>query len=348
MSFNFRENIEQMTGYTPGFQPDDLSAIKINTNENPYPPSPKVFEAIASLDGEALRRYPSVYWDNFRKIAAKVHDVAPEMIVCGNGADELLTMLTRCCCDCLRPLAYPVRTYTLYRVLAAIQDCPVIEVPFDQNGHIPKKLYNTGASLTIICNPNAPTGSFVSVDEIAALAAKTDGVLAVDEAYVDFARDNCLSLVKDFDNVIILRSMSKGYSLAGMRFGYAIGSKRIVEAMIKVKDSYNVNAITQAAATAALSDQNYFKQNTKKIIDQRDRLTPELRKIGFDVPDSQTNFVLAQISDPPAKQIYEKLTEHNIYVRYFDKEGLEDRLRITVGTAEQMDALLVALKEIIS
>ena len=203
--------------------------------------------------GDALRKYPLVYWDEFRKVAAKVHGVGPEMVVCGNGADELLTMLVRCCCDSERSLAYPVPTYSLYTVLADIQPCPVKEVPFGGDYQIPHGLSQAGGALTILCNPNAPTGTFVSVDKVAELAGAVDGVLAVDEAYVDFAEDNCLRLLKDFDNVVVLRTMSKGYSLAGMRFGYAMGAKRIVDAMIKVKDSYNVDVATQAAAVAALT-----------------------------------------------------------------------------------------------
>jgi len=346
--FRFCDNIERMEGYTPGFQPGDAEAIKLNSNENPYPPSPKVFQAIANLDGRALRRYPRVYWDKFREVAAKVHGVAAEMVVCGNGADELLTMLVRCCCDRDRALAYPTPTYSLYPILADIQNCPVVEAPFGDDFGIPEKLCDTGAALTILCNPNAPTGTLVGVDDVAKLAGDIDGVLAIDEAYVDFAKDNCLRLLKEFDNIVILRSMSKGYSLAGMRFGYAMASRRIVEAMIKVKDSYNVNVATQVAAVAALEDQEYFQQNIKKIIDQRQRLISDLRKLGFEPGPSQSNFLLVGTGTMAAEWIYEKLIEHNIYVRYFKKEGLTDKLRITVGSSEQNDALLEALHEILS
>ncbi|KPK77220.1 MAG: hypothetical protein AMJ79_03960 [Phycisphaerae bacterium SM23_30] len=337
-----------MQGYTPGFQPTEADAIKINTNENPYPPSPKVFEALANLDSEALRRYPPVRGDAFRRTAAKVHGIDPEMIVCGNGGDELLTILMRCCCDEKRPLAYPIPSYSLYPVLAEIQKAPTIEIPWGENYSIPKELYQTDAALTILCNPNAPTGTLVSMDEVRQLAQAVEGVLMIDEAYVDFSDHNCLPLVKEFDNVLILRSMSKGYSLAGMRFGYAMGSRRIAEAMFKVKDSYNVNMATQAAAAAALSDQVYFRRIINKIITERERLITALREIGFVVPPSQTNFVLAQIKEPAARQVYEKLIQRHIYVRYFEKEGLDDKLRITVGAPLQTDALLGALREIIN
>ena len=346
-TFKFRDNIERMHGYTPGFQPTDRSAIKINTNENPYPPSPRVMEALAKIDGEAMRRYPQVSCDEFRQKAAKLHGIEADMILCGNGADELLSLLVRCCCDSNRRLAYPVPTYSLYPVLAAIQDCPTVEVPFEGDFRIPEELYHTEAALTILCNPNAPSGTFIGVDEVGVLAETVSGVLAVDEAYVDFAETNCLELLKKFDNVVILRSMSKGYSLAGMRLGYAIGSRRIIEAMIKVKDSYNVNVVTQVAATAAIADQEYFRQNVTRIVNERRRLTAELGGLGFSVTPSQTNFILVQITEPPAQEIYEKLTRQNIYIRYWQQQDLKDKLRISVGTHDQNDALLQAFKEIL-
>jgi len=335
-----------MQGYVPGHQPQGDLVIKINTNENPYPPSPKVFEALAQLNDETLRRYPPVLWDDFRQMAAKIHNVDPEMIICGNGGDELLTILVRCCCGAGRPLAYPVPTYSLYPVLAQIQGNPVIEIPWPSDYSIPNALFETRAPLTILCNPNAPTGTLIDQNEIKQLADALDGVLVLDEAYVDFAAHNCLPLVHQCDNVLILRSMSKGYSLAGMRFGYAIAPPRIVEAMIKVKDSYNVNIATQIAATTALQDQDYFRQTTAKIIAERERLIVELDKIGFEVSPSQSNFVLAGITNTSAREIYKKLAQQQIYVRYFEKEGLNNNLRITVGTPDQMNALLNALRKI--
>jgi histidinol-phosphate aminotransferase len=179
------------------------------------------------------------------------------------------------------------------------------------------------------------------------LAQKLSGVLAVDEAYVDFAGDHCLRLLKKHENVVVLRTLSKGYSLAGMRFGYALGSKRIIETMIKVKDSYNVNAVTQIAATAAIQDQEYFRENVGKIVRERGRLTAGLREIGFEVRDSQANFVWARIARPTAREVYQKLIEKKIFVRYFDRAGLQDKLRITVGTKEQNDSLLEALRGIV-
>jgi histidinol-phosphate aminotransferase len=344
----FRENIEKAKGYEPGFQPAEADVIKLNTNENPYPPSPAVMEAIRNISEEQLRRYPDPAGNAFRKAAAEVNGVGPDYIMCCNGGDELLKIAFCAFCDESRAVAYPVPTYSLYPVLANLQNCKAIEVPFDSEFNLPAKLASADATLTIVCNPNAPTGSFVSVDEMKSLANELSGVLLIDEAYVDFAEDNCTALVKDFDNVIILRSMSKGYCLAGIRFGYAIAQPGLIAGLMKVKDSYNVDAVAITAATAAIRDQAYFQQNIKKIKAERARLTQQLRDLGFDVPGSSSNFVLAKCKNHKASEIYEKLAERKIYVRYFAYPGLNDKLRITIGTSEQNDKLLVALKEILS
>ncbi len=344
----FRKNINAMTGYVPGFQPDDADVVKLNTNENPYPPSPKVMEAIASISTDSLRRYPPVYWDTFRQAAGNVLKIDPNSIVCGNGGDEILTILVRCCCDNQRPLAYPVSTYSLYPILANIQDCQTIEIPFTSDGQIPDKLFDIDAGLTILCNPNAPSTTLVAKEDVARLTESLSGVLLIDEAYVDFADGHCLDLVERFDNVAILRSMSKGYSLAGLRFGYCVASKPIVEAMCKVKDSYNLNAITQAAATAAIMDQDWLNTNVQKVKEQRTRLTIELRKLGLVIPDSQTNFLLAKVVQTEAKKIYQKLLERKIFIRYFEQADLADKIRITIGTEEQNTLLINALSEILS
>ncbi len=343
----FRDNIENLKGYEPGFQPKEANVVKLNTNENPYPPSPKVMEVLARLDNERLRRYPDPLGDQFRRVAADVNGVLIENIMCCNGGDDLLTIAFHAFCDETRPVAYPVPTYSLYPVLAKVQNCRAIEVPFDENFSLPADLGGTGAALTIICNPNAPSGSCLRVDEIASLADGLSGVLLIDEAYVDFAEANCVDLVKQFDNVILLRSMSKGYSLAGLRFGYAIAQADLIKGLIKVKDSYNVDSIAIAAAAAAMSDQEYFRQCVEKVKAERGRMTEQLKTLGFDVPASRTNFVLARCKDGDAAEVHKALAGRNIYIRYFPYPGLADKLRITIGTPEQNDKLLAALKEIL-
>ena len=343
----FRQNIEKVKGYQPGFQPRQADVVKLNTNENPYPPSPQVMKVLAEIGAERLRRYPDPLGDEFRQAAAQVNGVQSDNIMCCNGGDDLLTIAFRAFCDENRPVAYPVPTYSLYPVLAKLQNCNAIKVPFDGQFNLPAELAGTNAALTIVCNPNAPSGSLVSIEEMASLADETAGVLLVDEAYVDFAQNNCTALVKDFDNIIILRSMSKGYSLAGLRFGYAIAQPDLIAGLMKVKDSYNVDAVAVALAAAAIKDREYFKENTEKVKTERIRQTARLRELGFDVPDSSSNFVLAKCADGSAAEIYEKLTQRNIYVRYFAYPRLEDKLRITIGTPEQNDILISALKEIL-
>ena len=342
----FRETIEKMTGYTPGFQPKSADVVKLNTNENPWPASPNVLKAIQNLTAENLRRYPEPTSDTFRNAAAKVLGVQAENIICTNGGDDLLNICIRACCDSNRPLAYAQPTYSLYPVLAQLHGCQAIEVQRDASGSL-ERLAQSNAALTIVCNPNAPTCELLPIDTLAELAGQLSGVLLIDEAYVDFADDNAVRLVNEFDNVVLLRSMSKGYSLAGMRFGFGIASKRLMEGLMKVKDSYPVDAVALVAATAAISDQAYIKANIEKIKTERARLTEQLRSMGFDVPDSQTNFILARCIETDAKDIFDALVRQNVFVRYFTLSGLEDKLRITIGTPEQNDKLLDALKEMI-
>jgi len=344
----FRENIEKAKGYEPGFQPEGTDVIKLNTNEHPYPPSPQVLKVLAEIDAEQLRRYPDPIGNEFRQAAARVNGVRSDDIMCCNGGDDLLTIAFRAFCDESRPVAYPVPTYSLYPVLAKLQNCRAIEIGFDGEFNLPPKLTSTEAALTIVCNPNAPTGTFISVGELASLADELSGVLLVDEAYVDFAEENCAALVKDFDNVIVLRSMSKGYGLAGLRFGYAIAGPDLIAGLMKVKDSYNVDAVAIAAATAAIQDQKYFKENVEKVKRSREILAAQLRALKLQVPESFANFVLAERKNHKASEIYDKLVQRNIYIRYFDLPGLENKLRITVGTEEQNDKLILALKEVLS
>ncbi|HUW19825.1 MAG TPA: histidinol-phosphate transaminase [Sedimentisphaerales bacterium] len=344
----FRENIEHAEGYKPGFQPKDTEVIKLNTNENPYPPSPAVMKVLAEIGPEQLRRYPDPLGNAFRQAAVELNGLSVDYIMCCNGGDELLNIAFQAFCDQKRPVAYPVPTYSLYPVLARLQNCEAIEVPFDGEFNLPAKLAGTGAALTIVCNPNAPSGTFVSVGELASLADELSAVLLIDEAYVDFAEQSCVSLVKDFDNVILLRSMSKGYSLAGLRFGYAMAQPDLIAGLMKLKDSYNVDAVAIAAAAAAIKDQSYFKENVEKVNKAREILTAQLRALNFEVPKSSANFVLATSKNCKASEIYDKLVQRRIYVRYFDSPGLSDKLRISVGTEEQNDKLILALKEILS
>jgi histidinol-phosphate aminotransferase len=334
-----------MAPYVPGEQPGPgEKVIKLNTNENPFPPSPRVLEAIRSVDPESLRRYPSPKADAFRAVAARVHGVSPEMILAGNGSDEILAILMRTFVGPGAVLAYPDPTYSLYPVLADESESRVRTVAWEANWDLPiDALLATSPKAIFFANPNAPTGTLVKKSRVRELAQAFDGLVLVDEAYVDFADESCLELVREFPNLVLSRTFSKGYALAGLRFGYAIAAPAVVSEMLKVKDSYNCDAIAILAATAALDDQAYAKKSWDAVRAERARLTRELGRRGFEVIPSQANFVFARCPQGNAADVYLALKRQGILVRFFDKPGLADKVRITVGTPEQNDAVLKAL-----
>jgi histidinol-phosphate aminotransferase len=334
-----------MAPYVPGEQPGPGErVIKLNTNENPFPPSPRVVDAIRTLDPEHLRRYPSPKADAFRAVAARVHGVSPDMILAGNGSDEILAIVMRTFLGPGETLAYPDPTYSLYPVLAEGSENRVRTVTWEPNWQLPiDALLATGARAIFFANPNAPTGTVVKKARVRDLANAFDGLLLVDEAYVDFADESCLDLVRDLPNVVLCRTFSKGYSLAGLRFGYAIAAPAVVAEMMKVKDSYNCDAISILAATAALEDQDYARRSWQAVRAERSRLTSEMGKRGYDVIPSQANFVLVGCPDGNAADVYQRLKSQGILVRFFDKPGLSDKLRITIGTTAQNDAVLRAM-----
>jgi len=343
----FREHIAAMEGYEPGEQPTDPAVIKLNTNENPYPPSPKVLEAVAAVTAEQLRRYPDPLGSKFRDTAAKVFNVTREQVLCGNGMDEILNMTVRAFSGPEAAMAYPTPTYTLYAVLAKVQASIVREVPFPDDFSLPiDALVRTRAQVTYLANPNSPTGTFVPREQVADLADRLDGILCVDEAYVDFASQDCMELARTRRNVLVMRTMSKGYSLAGVRFGFAVGHRDLIAGLRKIKDSYNVDAVAIAAAAAALADQPYREQIRSKVIAERERLVRELAALGMTCLPSQSNFLLARARRPAAPELYESLKARGILVRYFNSPRISDSLRITGGTPQQNDALLAALREL--
>jgi len=348
----FRPNVEGMTGYTPGEQPSaGETVIKLNTNENPYPPSPKVLEAVRAIADETLRLYPDPTARALREAAGRVYGFEPGCVIAGNGSDELLAMLVRAFCSEGERVAYPVPTYSLYRMLARAHGAAAVEVPWADGHAIPEGLAGAGARLVILCRPNAPTGTMVPVDSVRDLARSLDCVLCVDEAYVDFADsedDNCLPLVREFENVIVLRTLSKSFSLAGARVGLGFAPPALVEGLNKVRDSYNLSRMALAAGTAALGDMDWMRANAARIRATRTRLVDRLAGLGIECLPSQANFVLARVGYPRAKELHEKLKAHGILVRYFEQQAVRDALRITVGTDPEVDALLDALGEMMS
>ena len=349
MSSYFRENIERMSSYVPGEQPTDPDVVKLNTNENPYPPSPNVMAALGWVKPEQLRRYPDPTASLFRETAANILGVFPEEIICGNGSDELLTIATRAFVGPHGLMAYPVPTYSLYRTLAHIEDAGFREIPFQDDWSLPEELFTAEANLTVLCNPNAPSGTMIAAPEVAHLAKKVAGVLIVDEAYVDFAQSDCLALLEKHHNMLIFRTVSKGYSLAGLRFGYAVGSRKLIAGMNKVKDSYNCDTLSVILATEAIADQEYLQTTVEKVRSERQRLIERLEEAGFEIPPSHSNFILAKVpasAGMTAEHLYKGLKRKSVYVRYFEQVRTSDCIRITVGTPEQNDILLKAMGEL--
>lgn len=343
----FRKNIEEMAGYVPGEQPQDGVYIKLNTNENPYPPSPKVLATLKETINDKLRLYPDPSALNAKKKAAEIFNTKPERVMIGNGSDELLTIIVRCFVDEGDKIVYPYPTYLLYKTLSEIQNAKVCTVDFLEDYSLPEEILVKGATVTFICNPNSPSGTLIPVDKVSNIAGKIDGVIVVDEAYVDFADDNCLRLVDKHPNLIVLRTLSKSYSLAGMRLGFAVAQEDLVKGMMKVKDSYNVGRLSMVSAVAALDDQETFRGNVIRIKKTREHLINSLKKLGFFVYPSQANFVMIKCqSANNAKEIYQELKKRKILVRYIDQPKLDDCLRITVGTDEEINELLERLTEI--
>ncbi len=353
MSELVRPNIAQMSGYVPGEQPTDPGVIKLNTNENPYPPSPRVMEAIGAITPEQLRRYPSPNAKAFREAAARVHGVSADMILATNGGDELLSVAIRACAGQTETVAFLEPSYSLYPVLADMQGARHLVLRYQLDGanwRLPAGIENTQAAILLIVNPNAPSGTLTDLSELAHIAKHFRGVLVIDEAYVDFAPRSALELARQFPNVLILRSMSKGYGLAGLRFGYGIAQPALLRQLEKVRDSYACDAVAIAAATAAILDQDYARQRWEKVIAERTRLAVALRALGFELTDSHSNFLLATVAGDrklTARQVYETLKGRNILVRWWDLPQIADKIRITVGTAQQNDALLHELSNIV-
>ncbi len=346
---HFLPHIDALAGYIPGEQPRDPGElIKLNTNENPYPPSPRVAEAVskALLDGR-LRLYPDPVGTAFRRTAADRHGVSPEMILAGNGSDDCLTILVRAFVGPGDAVVYPTPSYVLYRTLAEIQGARPVEVAFRPDWSLdPNEFVRAGAKLAFLANPNSPSGTTLPPEAVSELARQLDCPLIVDEAYVDFCESDCVSLVAEHPNVIVTRTLSKGSSLAGLRLGYLIARPEIVNGLNKVKDSYNCDTLSLLGGEAALLDVEHLTETRQKILATRARLTKEVRALGYEVPESQANFVWCE-GGPPAAEVYEALKGRKILVRLMRYSGRPDGLRVTVGTDEQIDRFLEALGQIV-
>ncbi|MCK5802178.1 MAG: histidinol-phosphate transaminase [Lentisphaeria bacterium] len=344
-----RANISRMSGYVPGEQPKDKQYTKLNTNENPYPPSPKVFEALANLNPECLRLYSEPVSRDLRGIASEWIGRSPEWALCGNGSDDLLTIAFRTFVDQDQPVAYTMPSYSLYPVLADLQGAQHRVVELDDHFRLPldAAARARGASLFIVSRPNAPTGNAFPLDAMHQLCKDFEGVLWIDEAYADFADDNCLEFVTQYPNVVVSRTLSKSYSLAGIRLGVAFANPDLISEMMKVKDSYNVNTMTQLVGAAALRDRGYMRHIAERIRATRSKVTGELTALGFHVLPSQANFLLAE---PPcdAEALFLALRDRGFLVRYFKQERIRQFIRVTIGTEEQMTAFAETVSSILA
>lgn len=355
-----RPNIRDMSGYAWGEQPEDPDQCKLNTNENPYPPSPQVAAALRAFNAASLRTYPQPTADRLRTKLAERHGLDIDNVLVANGGDEALRLAITTFAAPGAPLGCAHPSYSLYPVLAHIQDAPVLQACYSDDWTLPKGFADqanaAGARLTCLVNPHAPSGRLMDVDQCARLAAELNGVLLLDEAYADFI-DPALGydsapLLRDFDNLLILRSFSKGYSLAGLRLGYLLGQPTLMAPLLtKTRDSYNVDAISQALGLATLSDPAYAQDTWAKVRKERHRLREELAGLGLPAPTSQANFLLASVppgSGPSAAELQAGLQAQGILVRHFSTPRLHDKLRITVGAPKQNQRLLKALRGLLA
>ena len=338
------KSVQRLTPYVPGEQPKESSVVKLNTNENPYLPSPKCADVLKGFDLHRLRRYPDPIFAALRARIAAIWKTVPERVFVGNGSDEILTLAAKAFVDDGETIGSLDPSYSLYKTLAAIRNVPFVPTPLDADYTWNGKIKGRPA-LFLLTNPNAPTGVLTPSEAIAAAARRFKGVLLVDEAYADFAKSNCVPLATATDNkcVIVMRTLSKSFSLAGLRLGYCIGPEDLIEALYKVKDSYNVDAVAQTVALAALNDLPWMRANVAKVRKTRARVAKTLAKRGWDILPSDSNFLFARPAHRPAAEIFAALRARHIYVRYFPGPRTGDRLRITFGTDAEMDTFLSAV-----
>ena len=343
--------IRDMVPYVPGEQPKDRVFIKLNTNENPYPPSPKALEALQEAADDRLRLYPDPECAQLRTTIAATHGLSPEQVFAGNGSDEVLAFCFQAFFDPDRPVCFADITYTFYAVYAEYFGLTPRLIPLGEDFSLPVAPFCAGDNGgVVVANPNAPTGMEVArADLIRILESNPQAVVLVDEAYIDFGGTSADNLVDRYDNLVVVRTLSKGHGLAGMRVGYALGHPDLMAALRCVRDSinsYTVDRAAQAAAAASIADTAYFEAQAAKVSATRDRAAAQLRALGFDVTDSKANFLFVHHPKVAAKTLLDGLRQRGILVRWFDRPRISDHLRISVGTDAEMDALYDALKEL--
>ena len=341
-------NVRKVVPYVPGEQPKDKDVIKLNTNENPYPPSPMVLEAVKNLDVDQFRKYPDPAVSDLVNELAVSYGVKPENVFVGVGSDDVLAMAFMTFFNSTKPILFPDITYSFYDVWADLLKIPYETQKLDEDFQIVKEDYMKENGGIIFPNPNAPTGVLQDLSVVEEIISKNqDVIVIVDEAYIDFGGKSALPLIEKYDNLLVVQTFSKSRSMAGMRIGYAFGDEKLIKYLNDVKysfNSYTMNRTSIAFGVAALRDQEYFEYTVQKIIKTREWTKEELRKLGFSFQDSMSNFIFATHKEKSAKDIFQALREHKIYVRYFNKPRIDNFLRISIGTDEEMEQLITVLK----
>ena len=348
---SWEENVRRITPYTPGEQPAFTDMIKLNTNENPYPPAPSVQEALAAFDFDRLRLYPATDGGELTKALAEYHGVDASQVFVGVGSDDVIALAFLTFFNGKRPVLFPDVSYSFYPVWAELYGIPYRTPALDEDFRLVKEDYLTENGGIIFPNPNAPTGLAVDLSFIEEIvSANPDSVVMIDEAYVDFGTESALALLPKYENLLVIRTFSKSRSLAGLRIGYAIGSEKLIRCLNDVKfsiNSYTMNRPSLSLGCASIADEGYFREHIEMIIRSRERLKKELTRLGFSFPDSCANFVFATHKELRAEEILAFLRERHIFVRHFKLPRIDNYLRITVGTDAEIDRLINALEELI-
>lgn len=352
MSNNWESYVRRVVPYTPGEQPQVSDIVKLNTNENPYPPSPAVRAILEDFEYGRMRLYPDPDSSVLVDAIAERYGVKLSQVFAGVGSDDVLSVAFMTFFGSDKPIIFPNITYSFYDVWADVYRIPYKQIPLNSDFTINREDYLTENGGIVIANPNAPTGVMETIENIEYIVKNNpDSVVIIDEAYVDFGGESCLPLVEKYENLLVVQTYSKSRSMAGMRIGFAIGSEKLIKYMNDVKfsiNSYTMNPITQLCGAASMADEEYFRETVDRIIATRERSKARLTALGFVFPDSKTNFIFASPQKVSAKVIFEELKKRNIFVRYWNKPLICDYLRISIGTDEEMDRLFNALEEIIN
>lgn len=346
---NWEEYVRKVEPYVPGEQPNKPDMIKLNTNENPYPPAPGVISALQEFDADKLRLYPEPTCKVLVDAIAQYYGIKSSQVFTGVGSDDVLAMIFMTFFNSEKPVIFPDITYSFYDVWANMLRIPFETKPLDENFCIRKEDYYGENGGVIFPNPNAPTGILMPLSEIEDIILHNrDVIVVVDEAYIDFGGESALPLIEKYDNLLVVQTFSKSRSLAGMRLGFAMGNEKLIKYINDVKysfNSYTLNQTALALGVKAIEDKAYFEQTREKIIKTREWTKKELKKLGFSFGDSKSNFIFATHESVPAKQIFEALREQNIYVRYFAKPRIDNYLRISIGTQEEMERFISFLQQ---